>query len=205
MPADQLPSAVSGYRRELARAARQTGYLRVFFSVLLLLYAGLGPGLLGRFPGSAGGVGFDPVSRFYAFRPALFALGFVAVACVLAALARRAADLFALGLAEDESERTASAERERYIRHLHPSPLPFVLSGQLLVDLLVLVVALGAFAFWVLLLVETIPAGLGGYRVAGVVLGAYGAFSTVIIFAFVWFGLAERRRRLRRRLEPPQA
>ncbi|MEO0085069.1 MAG: hypothetical protein ABIK37_00375 [candidate division WOR-3 bacterium] len=203
MPADAEPR-FRGYRLGIERAIRANSYLRVFFSALLLLYAGFGPCLLFRFPGGSGSAGMDAVTRFYAFRPVLFALVFAALVCVLAALARRAAELFAIALAEDTDETTRPAERERYIGHLFPSPLPFALAGQPAIDLPVLLVVLAAYSFWVIMLVDTIPAGLGGFRVAGIVLGSYGLFATVIAFAFVWFGLTERRRGLRRRVEPPK-
>lgn len=197
-------SGLRGYRLGIERAIRINSYLRVFFSALCVLYAGFGPCLLFRFPGGAGSSGIDAATRFYAFRPVLFALVFAALACVLAALARRAAELFAVALAEDTDEATRPAERDRYIRQLFPSPLPFAISGQVAIDLPILLVVIGAYSFWVVMLVDTVPAGLGGFRVAGMVLGSYGLFATVIAFAFVWFGLAERRRGLRRRVEPPQ-
>lgn len=178
--------------------------MRVLFSVLLVLYAGFGPCLLFRFPGTPGSAGLETVSRFYAFRPVLFALVFAALVCVLAALAHRAADLFAVALVEDTDEAARPAERERYIRHLFPSPLPFVLSGHLAIDLAVLAVTLAAYSFWVVMLVETVPAGFGALRVAGMVIGSYGFFAAVIAFGFVWFSLTERRRGLRRRVKPPE-
>ncbi|MEO0080472.1 MAG: hypothetical protein ABIK44_07340 [candidate division WOR-3 bacterium] len=186
----------SGYRWELDRAIRTNTYLRVLFSVLLAGYAGFGPGVLIRFPASAGGVGYDAVSRFYAFRPVLFALMFVALVCVLAALARRAVVLFEAALAEDTTEATTIAERDRYIRHLRPSPFPFVLSGSILVDLLIYVVILLAYGVWTVILVETVPFGMGAYQIVGVVVGSYGLFAAMIITGLVWSGLAARMKRL---------
>jgi hypothetical protein len=201
VPDEPLEKAValkSGYRWQLDRAISANTYLRVFFSTLLLLYAVFGPGVLLRFPASGGGVGFEPVSRFYAFRPVLYALMFVVLVCVLAALAKRALDLFEATLAVDTTEATGVSERDRYIRRLKPSPLPLVLSGHGLVDLLILGAILVAYSFWIVLLVETIPPGMGGYAVAGIVLGSYGLFGAMIVCLWVWLALTARGRRLLR-------
>ncbi len=188
----------NGYRWELDRAVRANAYLRVFFSVMLLVYCSFGPGLLMRFPVSIGGVQLETVSRFYAYRPVVFALVFVALVCVLAALARRSLDLFAAALAEDTVCGQEPVNRELYVRNLTPSPFPFVLSGSLMVDVAVFVIALLAYCFWVVLLVETIPLGMMSYEVVGVVLGAYGLFAGLIVTGFIWGGLARRDRALRR-------
>jgi hypothetical protein len=186
----------SGYRWELDRAIRTNNYLRVFFSTGLLIYCGFGPGLLIRFPVSVGGVTVDAVAKFYAFRPVIFALLFVALASVLAALARRALLLFERALDEDTGQ--SPEERRRYIADLKPATLPFVLSGHMMVDLSIGVVALVAYGFWVVLLVEIIPIGMMAYQTAGIVLGCYGLAGSLIVIGFVWFGLARRVRRLER-------
>ena len=184
----------NGYRWELDRAIRANAYLRVFFSVMLLMFAGFGPGLLMRFPVSVGGVRLDTVSQFYAYRPVVFTLVFVALVCVLAALARRAFEFFRAALEEDTG--AAGGERERYIRHLKPGSFPFVLSGNLVVDGVISIVVLIAYCFWVVILVETIPLGMISYQVVGIVMGAYGIFGAIIVTVFIWAGLAARGRRL---------
>jgi len=192
----------TGFRWQLDRAIQINAYLRVLFSTVLLLYAVFGPAVLLRFPTSAGGVGFDSASRFYAFRPVLFALGFAAMFAVLGVLARRGFELFEAALFTDTTESTTVVERDHYIRLLLPGPLPFLLSGQRVVDILILVMVLVAYAFWVMFLVATVPPGMGGYGIAGVVLGSYGLFAAVIITGLIWCGIAARARRLRR---PAQA
>jgi hypothetical protein len=182
----------SGYRWELDRAMRTNSYLRVFFSVIMLVYCGFGPGVLMRFPVSVGGVRIDPVTQFYAFRPVIFALVFVSLVCVLAALSRRAHVLFEAALVEDLDTERSAERRRKYIQNLRPSMFPFVLSGSTLVDVLIFVVALAVYAFWVVLLVETVPQGLGGHQVAGIVLGSYGLFAAIIIFSTIWSGLLMR-------------
>jgi len=177
----------SGFRWELDRALRANAYLRVFFSSALLFYCAFGPGLLIRFPIVLSEPYIAPLSQFYAFRPAIFALGLAALSCVLAALARRGQELFEVALAED-----GPSDPGRYIRNLRPSPLPFVLSGNLTVDFIVFCIALAAYVFWVILLVETTPLVLQVYQGVGVVLGSYGFFASVIVIAFVWAGLARR-------------
>ncbi len=198
----------SGYRWELDRALRTNAYLRVFFSCALLLYCAFGPGILIRFPLTAEQPQAEPLVHFYAFRPAIFALVFAALACVLAALAQRGQVLFEAVLAADKP-----SEPTGYLRYLSPSPFPFVLSGNLVVDLIVFAVALAAYAFWVVLLVETTPPVLQAYQIAGVVLGSYGLFATVIVVTYVWANLVRRRRRVASvwrvagypRVEPEQA
>lgn len=184
----------TGYRWELDRAIRTNNYLRVFFSTGLLIYCGFGPGLLIRFPVPVGGVTLDAVSKFYAFRPVIFALLFVALACVLAALARRAQLLFERALDEDTGQ--SPEERRRYVADLKPPAFPFVLSGHTMVDLAIAVASLVSYAFWVILLVETIPMGMAVYQTVGIVLGCYGLSGGLIVTAFVWFGLARRSRAL---------
>ena len=93
VPSDTVPGPVdgsaSGYRRELDRATRTNDYLRVFFSVVLLGYCVSGPGLLIRFPSSfLEGVRLDTLTQFHGYRPAIFALVFLSLSCVIAALAR---------------------------------------------------------------------------------------------------------------------
>ncbi|MEO0080773.1 MAG: hypothetical protein ABIL25_00565 [candidate division WOR-3 bacterium] len=201
VPPDLTEAVVSavrtGYRWELDRAMRANAYLRVFFSSALLLYSGFGPGLLIRFPVTVSEPHLEPLSQFYAFRPAIFALIFAALSCVLAALAQRGQVLFESALAEDRPNRT-----EEYFRLLAPSPLPFVLSGNLLVDGIVFVIAVAAYAFWVVLLVETTPVVMQAYQVVGVVLGSYGLFAALIVIGFVWAGLVRRSRKLRRTSRP---
>jgi hypothetical protein len=202
---DNLPAQHAirdGYRWELDRSVRANGYLRVFFSALVLLYACFGPALLLRFTLSSTELRPETVVRFYAFRPVLFALLFSALVCVLGALAQRAHVLFEAALAEDTG--SDAARRQQYIKHLAPSPNPFVLSGNLSVDFLILLVALGAYSLWVVLLVETIPRALSVYQNVGIVLGSYGLFTSVIVIGFVWAGLARRGRRLRSETEQPQ-
>jgi len=196
----------SGYRWELDRAMRTNSYLRVFFSVILLVYCGFGPGVLMRFPVSVGGVRIDPVTQFYAFRPVIFALIFVSLVCVLAALARRAHVLFEAALTEDLDTERSAERRRKYVQNLRPSMFPFVLSGSMLVDVLIFVVALAVYAFWVVLLVETVPQGLGGHQVAGIILGSYGLFAALIIFSTIWSGLLVRTKRSRQeQVSSPEA
>lgn len=192
---DTVAAAIkSGYRWELDRAIRTNTYLRVFFSVMMLVYSGFGPGVLMRFPVSVGGVRIDAVTQFYAFRPVIFALIFVSFVCVLAALARRANLLFEAAFAEDFESEGSPEVRDKYLKNLKPSLFPFVLSGSILVDVLIFVVALAVYGFWVVLLVETIPQGLGGHQIAGVVLGSYGFFAAIIIFSSIWSGLLVKSR-----------
>lgn len=184
------------YREQFGRAARATFYLRVLFSTFLFIHAAFGPGLLLRFPVS--GVGFDvePPAQFYAFRPVIYALLLVAMVCVLAALCRRAIVLFEAEYAEDTTPVDSGGEQKRYLRLLRPSPTPFVLSGNIAVDLTILVAALFAYSFWVVILAQTAPSDLAGYQVGGVVLGSYGLFAALIITGLVWFSSARRLRRL---------
>jgi hypothetical protein len=188
----------SGYRWELDRAIRTNNYLRVFFSTAVLGYCAFGPGLLIRFPTAVSGVRLGTVTQFYAFRPVIFSLVFVAFCCVLAALARRAHFLFEEAFYEDVEDDTPADKQKQYITTLRPSPLPFVLSGNLLVDAAIFFVTLVAYSFWVILLVETIPEVMGTHQVIGIVLGSYGLFGGLIIVAAIWAGLARRARRLLR-------
>jgi hypothetical protein len=181
-------------REHLNRAARLVSYLRVFFSLLLLVHTGFGPGLLLRFP-SSGAVSFEPLAQFYMYRPVVYALLVVALVSVLAVLCRRASDLFVAEFQADESG-SGPHERREYVRVFQPSPAPFVLSGNVAVDIAVLVSALAAYCFWVLLLAESVPAGFSGYQAAGVVLGSYGLFAVVIVTGLVWWGCARRFRAL---------
>jgi hypothetical protein len=185
------PVVRSCYRWELDRAMRANAYLRVFFSCILLLYCGFGPGILIRFPLAGGEPRLEPLSMFYAFRPAIFALVFAALACVLAALAQRGHELFDAAVGEDRPARP-----EQYLRHLRPSSFPFVLAGSLIVDGVVFFICLAAYAFWIVLLVETTPVVMQGYQIVGVILGSYGLFSAVIVIGFVWAGLVRRGRKL---------
>jgi hypothetical protein len=193
-----LPSESAGdaFREHLGRAARATFYLRVLFSLALLIHAGFGPGLLLRFP-LTGSNSFEPVAQFYAFRPVIYALLLVALVAVLAALCRRAVGLFEAEFAEDTALPGAGDRRERYLRLLRPSPTPFVLSGHTAVDFVIFVAALLAYSFWIVILAETTPPNMSGYQVAGIVLGSYGLFASVIITGLVWFDSARRLRRLR--------
>jgi hypothetical protein len=186
----------SGYRWELDRAIRTNSHLRVFFSTAVLIYCGFGPGLLIRFPVSVGGVSLETVSQFYAFRPVIFSLIFVSLACVLAALARRGLLLFEQALEEDLKDDPCPGSCRRYVENLKPSAFPFVLSGNMMVDTAILFVSLVAYVFWVILLVQTIPLGMGTYQVVGVVLGSYGLFGGIIVMGFVWAGLVRRGRKL---------
>ena len=186
-------------RDELTRAVRFNAYLRILFSLVLLAYAVFGPGLLLRFP-STGNIGLEPLSQFFAFRPVIFALLFVALISVLAALARRATELFEAKAQADIGTAVSLEDRKSYLRHLHPSVFPFVLSGQSLIDGVIFVVALVAYSFWVVLLVETTPSGMGAYEVVGVVLGSYGLFASIIIVGLVWLGAARKTGALRRAL-----
>lgn len=188
----------TGLRWQLDRVMQTNSYLRVFFSGLLLIYAVFGPATLLRFPTSAGGTTFDSASRFYASRPVLYSIAFIAIFVVLGALARRSFDLFETALVLDTTESTTIAERDRYLRLLMPSPLPFNLSGQHIVDLSVLVVVLAAYVFWVLFLVGTVPPGMGAYGTVGVVIGSYGLFAALITTGIVWANTRDRIRRLKR-------
>lgn len=192
-----VDGSVSGYRRELDRAIRTNDYLRVFFSVVLLGYCVFGPGLLIRFPASfLGGVRLDTLTQFHGYRPAIFALVFLSLSCVIAALARRAFFLFEETLREDLPPDSPPALRERYVRNLQPSPFPFVLSGHAVVDGAIFFVTLVAYSFWAVLLVEMIPIGMGTHQVVGIVLGSYGLFGTLIVVVPVWAGLLRRRRQI---------
>jgi hypothetical protein len=192
-----------GFREHLGRAARATFYLRILFSVALLVHAGFGPGLLLRFPITGTNL-VEPIAQFYAFRPVIYALLLVALVAVLAALCRRAVRLFEaewdlLGppsLAEDTADAAADDRRQRYLNLLRPSPSPFVLSGHLGVDLVIFGAALLAYSFWIVILAETTPTSLSGSQVAGIILGSYGLFASLIITGFVWFSAARRLRRL---------
>jgi hypothetical protein len=186
------------YREQLGRAARATFYLRVLFSTFLLIHAGFGPGLLLRFPVTSVGVTIEPLAQFYAFRPVIYALLFVALVCVLAALCRRATGLFEAEFAEDTGPADPGAEQKRYLKLLRPSPTPFVLSGNIAVDLTIFVAALLAYAFWIVILAETAPSDMVGYQVGGIVLGSYGLFAALIITGLVWLSTARRLRRLAR-------
>jgi len=195
---DSLPAQHAirdGYRWELDRSLRSNAYLRVFFSALVLLYACFGPALLLRFTLSSVDLRPETIIRFYAFRPVLFALLFSALVCVLAALAQRAQLLFEAALAEDTAQ--DPARRQLYLAHLAPSPCPFTLSGNLAVDALILLLTLGAYSLWIILLVETLPRTLTAYQNVGIVLGSYGLFTSAIVIGFTWAGLARRLRRLR--------
>jgi hypothetical protein len=191
----QSPNAGSVFREHLGRASRATFYLRVLFSLALLVHAGFGPGLLLRFP-LTGSVAAEPLVRFYAFRPVIYAMLLVALVCVLAALCRRAAGLFETEFAEDERRLASTPERARYLRLLRPSPTPFILSGNIAIDLTILVVALCAYSFWVVILAETAPREMAKYQVAGIVLGSYGLFAALIITGFAWYHSARRLGRL---------
>jgi len=183
---DYSSGVSDGYREELGRVVRVNFYLRVLFSLLLLVFAGFGPGLLMRFPFTGPGVTLGPLSQFYAFRAVIFALLFVALACVLAALCRRAIDLFAAKLAVDLNPSGSPEEWALYFRHLRPSAFPFVLSGSSTIDVLVFLVTIATYVFWVVVMVETTPVVMSGYQVAGIVLGSYGLFASLIVVTLVW-------------------
>jgi hypothetical protein len=185
-----------GYREHLSRVARANFYLRILFSLATLVHAGFGPGLLLRFPTSGGNLAIEPLAQFYAFRPVIYALLFVALVCVLAALCRRATILFEAEFALDSVTSDSTDERGRYLHLLRPSPTPFVLSGNTAVDLTVFAAALLAYSFWIVVLAETSPPALTGYQAAGIVLGSYGLFAALIITGLVWFSAARRLRRL---------
>ncbi len=189
-------SAGDAFREHLGRAARATFYLRVLFSLALLVHAGFGPGLLLRFP-ITGSSPFEPVAQFYAFRPVIYALLLVALVCVLAALCRRAVGLFEAEFAADTAQPDSGGTRVRYLRLLRPSPTPFVLSGNVAVDLMILSAALLAYSFWIVILAETTPKTMSGYQIAGIVLGSYGLFASLIVTGLVWFNSARRLSRLR--------
>jgi hypothetical protein len=184
-----------GFREHLGRAARATFYLRIIFSLALLVHAGFGPGLLLRFP-LTGTNSVEPVVQFYAFRPVIYALLLVALIAVLAALCRRAVGLFEAEFAEDNAYAAVDDNRKRYLRLLRPSPAPFVLSGHIAVDLVIFGAALLAYSFWIVILAETTPQNLSGYQVAGIVLGSYGLFAALIITGLVLFNSARRLSRL---------
>jgi hypothetical protein len=190
MPPAVTGEAASAYREELGRLGRVTLYLRVVFSVLMLSFAAFGPGILLRFPFAGAPLALGPMNRFFAFRPGIFALLFVALACVLAALVRRALAIFRELVRLD----CRNGERGDYIRFLRPPLFPFVLSGNTVIDTLVFVVMLAAYGFWVVVLVETTPVVLLGYQTAGVVLGSYGLFAAAIVTAYVWFDARRRSR-----------
>ncbi|MFO7675291.1 MAG: hypothetical protein R6X12_03105 [bacterium] len=181
----------------IAEAARTTSYLRVLFSVALLVYAAFGPGLLIRFPFFLEGARISAIAWFHGFRPAIFALVFVSLIGVLAALARRALLLF-----EEQVLGDCPGDRVRYIRNLAPSPFPFVLSGNVQVDVAVFVIIAVAYCFWAFLLVEAVPAGMGNPQIAGVVLGTYGLLGGLIVLIAVWSGLSRRLRRLTAQADP---
>jgi len=185
-----------GFREHLGRAARATFYLRVLFSLALMVHAGFGPGLLLRFP-LTGSNSVEPVAQFYAVRPVIYSLLFVALVCVLAALCHRAIGLFEAELAADTAQPDSGATRERYLRLLRPSPTPFVLSGNVAVDLVIFGAGLLAYSFWIVILAETTPVTMSGYQIAGIVLGSYGLFAALIITGLVWFTSARRLGRLR--------
>jgi hypothetical protein len=179
------------FREHLGRAARTTFYLRVLFSLALLAHAGLGPGLLLRFP-LPGSNWYEPAAQFYAYRPVIYALLLVALVAVLAVLCRRAVGLFEAEFADDDARPATAGRRERYLRLLRPSPVPFVLSGHVAADLVIFGAALLAYSFWIVILAETTPASMSGYHVAGIVLGSYGLFAALIITGLVWFAAARR-------------
>jgi len=185
----------NGFREHLGRVARATFYLREFFSLALLIHAGFGPGLLLRFP-LASSIAVEPLAQFYAIRPVIYALVLVTLVCVLAALCHRAAGLFEAEFAEDAKRSIAGDERGRYLKLLRPSPAPFVLSGNIAIDLVIFAAALAAYSFWVVMLADTTPADLMGRQVGGIILGSYGLFAALIITGFVWFSTARRLNRL---------
>ena len=196
-------SASHAFREHLGRAARATFYLRILFSLLLLVVAGFGPGLLLRLP-LTGSVTTAPVAQFYAARTVIYALLLVTLVCVLAVLCRRAVGLFEAEFIEDTARSAPGDERERYFRLLRPSPSPFVLSGNVAVDLIIFGAALIAYSFWVVFLVETAPPDLSGHQAAGITLGSYGLFASLIITGVVWVGSARRLRRLTP-VQPPRS
>jgi hypothetical protein len=189
-------STGDAYREHLGRAVRATFYMRVLFSLALLVHAGFGPGFLLRFP-LTGSNSIEPLAQFYAFRPVIYALLLVALVAVLAALCRRAVDLFEAEFAEDTAQPVTGDRRERYLRLLRPSPAPFVLSGHIAVDFVIFGAALLAYSFWIVILAETTPTNMSGYQVAGIVLGSYGLFASLIITGLVWLNSWRRLRRLR--------
>ena len=192
----QPTNAGDAFREHLGRAARATFYLRILFSVALLVHAGFGPGLLLRFP-LTGSIAVEAVAQFYAIRPVIYTLLLVALVCVLAVLCRRAVGLFEAEFAEDTADPTSGGERERYLRLLRPSPTPFVLSGNVAIDLVIFGAALLAYSFWVVILAETTPPDMSGHQAAGITLGSYGLFASLIITGIVWLGSARRLSRLR--------
>ncbi|HTW92398.1 MAG TPA: hypothetical protein VMH22_11895 [bacterium] len=191
-----VSSEIAGdaFREQLARAARSTFYLRIVFSSALLALAGFGPGLLLRFP-IAGSFAAEPLVQFYAVRPVIYALLLVAVVCVLAVLCRRAVNLFEAEFAPCTAQ-PGSSERERVLRLLRPSPCPFVLSGNVYVDLVIFGAALLAYSFWVVILAETAPPEVPGNQAISITLGSYGLFASVIVAGVVWMGSSRRLRQL---------
>jgi len=194
--ANPVSGHTSSYREQLGRAARATFYLRVLFSVFLLIHAGFGPGLLLRFPVAVVGVTTEPLAEFYAFRPVIYALLLVAVVCVLAALCHRAAVLFEAEFAEEMGQVGAGADGARFLRYLRPSPTPFVLSGNVAVDQTIFLAGLAAYSFWVVILAQTAPRDMVGYQVGGIVLGSYGLFTALIVTGLAWSSTSRRFRRL---------
>jgi hypothetical protein len=192
----------ASFREELTRAVRFNAYLRILFSTALLAYAVFGPGLLLRFPVAGGNVNLEPLAQFYAFRPVIFALLFIALVSVLAALTRRAVELFEAKVTEELGVSMPAHDRESYVRHFHPSTFPFVLSGQMPIDIPIFIVALVAYSLWTILLVETTPAGMGAHEVVGIILGSYGLFASLIAVALVWADAARRVRAIRNRPGP---
>ncbi len=189
------PGAGDAFREHLGRAARANFYLRILFSLLLLVVAGFGPGLLFRLP-LTGSFAVEPVAPFYAARTVIYAMLLVTLVCVLAVLCRRAVRLFEAEFLIDTAHPGSSDERARYLRLLRPSPSPFVLSGNVVIDLIIFGAALAAYSFWVMLLVETAPPDLTGHSAAGITLGSYGLFASLIITGVVWFGSSRRLKRL---------
>ena len=57
--------------------------------------------------------------------------------------------------------------------------------------------ALLAYSFWVVILAETTPPDMSGHQAAGITLGSYGLFASLIITGIVWLGSARRLSRLR--------
>jgi len=196
-PAGPGPGSRTSFREELTRAVRLNAYLRILFSTALLAYAVFGPGLLLRFPLTGGNVNLEPLVQFYAFRPVIFALLFIALVSVLAALTRRAVELFEAKVTEELGGTTSVHDRENYVRHFHPSAFPFVLSGQMPIDVPIFIVVLVAYSLWTILLVEITPAGMGAHEVAGITLGSYGLFASLIAVVLVWVDAARRVRAIR--------
>ncbi|MBM3331881.1 hypothetical protein FJY68_08535 [candidate division WOR-3 bacterium] len=192
------------FREHLARAARATFYLRVLFSLALLFHAGFGPGLLLRFRLTGCG-SVEPVAQLYAFRPVIYAYLHVALVAVLGALCRRAVGLFEAEYLQDTAHEVARGGRESDLRLLRISPRPFVLSSHIAVDTVIFSAALLAFSFWIVILAETTPANMLSYQVAGIVLGSYGLFASLIIMGLVWFNAARRLARLKADASAPSS